>query len=606
MPQSIDHGVRYTSMRTVALTDQPSPDSLTERPTLPHHIRATSEFAPIPKDDYSPAVWGLGWRSPTLMVGLFLGGLALSVGHHLYYKSHDNTLVKSAEQQTWTIRIGTGFAFLVKTLLVAAIGIAAVQQMWATLRKKSVNIRGIDAMFSILSDPLAFFVPDMWICAKTLTVLAIVSWLIPLTALITPATLSVHLKTTSTTTQMNVPTVKFTKDFWSNWASYGGAGFISQPSYIINRLFTATSSSAAIIPLTPPLPNSSYTLQFWGPSYKCQDLSEVIAETKGIIYTDEDLNNHTSFQGVWDRYAINSSNSRAIYSGSAPEWLSNTLLIATRQYQGIYKENSTETSLVCKLWNTSYVLDVSFDDTIQRLVPISTDLVAPCDWNTSTAMWSTLSSDVPESLGGYYITHLLFSSLINGYLRLSASEELNGDATWIMQSGLFECPELVNSSYSRVELGPSPTCRNKTLGRALEDLSRNFTYSLLSLNTANTSVPVSVNSPKNFYSYNWRNLVTAYVTALVVTFGCITIGFFALCSNGVPENTSFSNLLRTTRNPDLDVLTTGYCLGSDHLPDELEKARLRFGEIETPQPFKHAAFGFEGSVIDLVKDEKYY
>ncbi|CAG8416426.1 unnamed protein product [Penicillium salamii] len=595
-------------MRTISLTDQPHPDSMTERSTSPHHIRATSEFARSPQDDHSPAVWGLGWRSPTLMVGLFLCGLALSVGHHIYYKSYDNTLVQSAEQQTWTVRIGTGFAFLVKTLLVAAIGIAAVQQMWATLRKKSVNIRGIDAMFSILSDPLAFFVPDMWICAKTLTLLAIVSWLIPLTALITPATLSVHLKTTSTTTQMNVPTVKFTRDFWTNWAFYGGVGYISDPSFIINRLFTATYSSAAIIPLTPPLPNSSYILEFSGPSYKCQNLSEVIAETKGITYTDVSGNNYISFQDVWDRYAMNSSdhpNSRTIYSGSVPSFLNNTLLIATRPYP--YLKNSTETSLVCKLWNTSYVLDVSFNDTIQSLVPVSTDLVAPCDWNSGTAIYSGLSLDQQESLGGYYITHLLFSSLIKGTLRINPSGELMGDATRLMQSGLFECPELLDSdSYPQVKSTASPTCRNKTLGRALEDLSRNFTYSLLSLNAANTSVPVSVNSPKNFYSYDWKNLITAYATALVVTFVCITTGFLALCSNGVPGKTSFSNLLRTTRNPDLDVLTTGYCLGSDHLPDELEKVRLRFGEIETPQPFKHAAFGYEDSVIDLVKDEKYY
>jgi hypothetical protein len=110
------------------------------------------------------------------MIGLYLCGLLLSVGHHLYYNRLDNTLVKSVEQQTWAIRIGTGFAFVVKTLFVAAIGIAAVQQIWTTLRRKSVNLRGIDAMFSVLNNPMAFLVPDMWICAKTLTLLATISW----------------------------------------------------------------------------------------------------------------------------------------------------------------------------------------------------------------------------------------------------------------------------------------------------------------------------------------------------------------------------------------------------------------------------------------------
>jgi hypothetical protein len=289
--------------------------------------------------------------------------------------------------------------------------------------------------------------------------------------------------------------------------------------------------------------------------------------------------------------------------------LNNTLLIAAKEYRDSLTDKSTETSLVCRLWNTSYVLDVSFNNTIQALIPISTELVAPCNWSSSTgtSAFTDLYPNRPESLGGYYITHLLFSSLIEGTLSIGSTGALIGEATRLMQSSIFECPELLSSSkYTVASRVANPICRNRTLARALEDLSRNFTYNLLSLNAASTNVPVSVNSPQNFYSYNWKNLFAAYLTALVVTLVCITIGLFALWGNGVPQNTSFSNLLRTTRNPDLDKSTTGYCLGSDHLPDKLKKVRLRFGEIETPRPFKHASFGFEESVIDLVKGEKYY
>lgn len=179
MPQFIDHRMKYAAMDIVSLTDQPESNTLIKHSVLPCQTTAASSTSSVPttpKGDHSSAAWGVGWRLPTLMIGLFLCGLSFSVGHHVYYKSLDNTLVKSTEEQTWALRIGTGFAFVVKTLLVAAIGIAAMQQIWATLRRKSVNLRGIDAMFSILNDPLAFFVPDMWLCAKTLTLLAIISW----------------------------------------------------------------------------------------------------------------------------------------------------------------------------------------------------------------------------------------------------------------------------------------------------------------------------------------------------------------------------------------------------------------------------------------------
>ncbi|OQE22468.1 hypothetical protein PENSTE_c010G08634 [Penicillium steckii] len=594
MPQFIDHRMKYAAMDIISLTDQPESNTLIKHSISPYHTTAVSSTSsvPTPKHDHSSAEWGVGWRSPTLMIGLFLCGLSFSVGHHVYYKSLDDTLVKSTEEQTWALRIGTGFAFVVKTLLVAAIGIAAVQQIWATLRRKSVNLRGIDAMFSILNDPLAFFAPDMWLCAKTLTLLAIISWLIPLTALITPATLSVHLKTTPSITRLSVPTVEFNQEFWKDWALTEGAGWIYGPSYVISRLLTTTSSSSTIIPLTPPLPNSSYTLEFYGPSYKCQNLSEVIAETKGITYTDRLGGNYSSFQEVWHKFAMNSSDNKVAKTGIRKRSL--------REFNRNVSCLQTVEHFLC----AGCILQQYRSDPR----PYFTELVAPCDWDSYSGMGAFIEphADRPEGLGGYYITHLLFSALIEGSLSLGSTLALLGDAKQLMQSGLFECPELLSSTqYTQYKSLATPTCRNKTLAGALEDLSRNFTYSLLSLNAASTNVPVSVNSPKNFYSYNWKNLFAAYLTALMVTFVCIIIGLFALWGNGVPENTSFSNLLRTTRNPDLDALATGHCLGSDHLPDELKKVRLRFGEIETTRPFKHASFGLEESVIDLVKGEKY-
>ena len=53
--------------------------------------------------------------------------------------------------------------------------------------------------------------------------------LIPLTALITPATLSVHLKTTPSITRLSVPTVEFNQEFWKDWALTEGAGWIMVP-----------------------------------------------------------------------------------------------------------------------------------------------------------------------------------------------------------------------------------------------------------------------------------------------------------------------------------------------------------------------------------------
>ncbi|CAG8909080.1 unnamed protein product [Penicillium egyptiacum] len=579
-------------------------------------------YASPPRGENTPAAWGVGWQCPTLMVVSVVCGAMISVGHHFYYRSLDNTLVNSVDQQTWAIRIGTGFAFLNKTFLASAVGIAAAQEIWATLRRKSVKLSAIDGMFDILTNPISFLIPDLWMYAKTLTLLAIISWLIPLAAVVTPATLSIRLLPTSNITQLRVPTVNFTDSFWRPWVTWEGAGSIGSPSPDISRMFTATSSSAEILPVPAPFPNSSYTLEFWGPSYKCQRLSEAIVEMQGMNFTDHlDMDaQYSSLQKLWEHEIGNSTNlTRVVYSGAAPSALNNTLFVYAAGANPLWNDNATQpTELVCQLWNTSYVVALNFTNGIRTLIPVSTELVAPANWSSNAGSHITIQKQEPTVNGGYYVTNMLFSGLIQRTLVLSASGELGNflpsglpfTTMSIMQTGLFACPELWNSSYYQglgIEGDRSTAfCRNKTLARALEDLSHNFTYSLLSLNAANTSVPVMSSSPQNFYTYDSRNLLAVYMAALGVTVACVAIGFLALRENGVSQNVSFSSMLLTTRNPELDHLANGNCLGSFELEKEIGETKLRFGEIEGSEQYKRAAFGTKGSVTALSKGKAYY
>ena len=98
------------------------------------------------------------------------------LGHHFYYQSLKDTVVLSEDQQSWSIRLGTGAAVLTKTALVALIGIAAVQRIWATLRRKAMTLRGIDGMFGIMGDPTCIFNSELLGHAKVLMLFAAVSW----------------------------------------------------------------------------------------------------------------------------------------------------------------------------------------------------------------------------------------------------------------------------------------------------------------------------------------------------------------------------------------------------------------------------------------------
>lgn len=57
----------------------------------------------------------------------------------------------------------------------APIGTVAVQQIWATLRQKSMSIGGINSVFDVLDNPWSFLNEDLPVHAKRLTLLAAIS-----------------------------------------------------------------------------------------------------------------------------------------------------------------------------------------------------------------------------------------------------------------------------------------------------------------------------------------------------------------------------------------------------------------------------------------------
>ncbi|KAL2841936.1 hypothetical protein BJX68DRAFT_270877 [Aspergillus pseudodeflectus] len=394
-----------------------SPEHITGDPetvTLDHGIQqqpSATSHNEVPA--LTPAAWGTGWQCPAMMVGFMICGALLAHGHHLYYTTLDCTRLTSIEQQTWATRIGTGLAFLSRAFLVAAsYGVLVVGSL--TPRED------LDGAGNLLVVPM----------------------LIPITAVITPAAISVDLLIMSNRTFMPVPTVDFAANTtWDSWSTHFGAGLIEAPSSEISRLF------------------DSYV--------------------------------YTAFAN-WNR-------------------------------------EDEQLSLY-----TSY-------------------------------------SKLSGANAGFYVLHLLFGDMLHRQLRTGASgsfSEMLPDHSRpgmsITQTGLFACPDLWNSSAyetAQVTTGDTTSYCNKTLTRAIEDVSHNFTYS-------------------NFYSYNQRNLLAAYITSVGVTAACVAVGFLAMHRNGVSQDTLFSTVLLTTRNPELDDLAIGHCLGSDKISDAIGEVKLRFGQIE--------------------------
>ncbi|KAL2859272.1 hypothetical protein BJX68DRAFT_261715 [Aspergillus pseudodeflectus] len=251
---------------------------------------------------------------------------------------------------------------------------------------------------------------------------------------------------------------------------------------------------------------------------------------QGLTFTREFGDNYTSVQALWGaEIKTNSTNTQPkLYTGTAPCLLNNAFFIGTT---GENPLSDTGLELVCRMYNTSYLIKLNFTNGTQSLTTLAVSPINPAHWTYGESQHSSLPSNhrgetrspyTPNS--GVHITHLLFRGLLQRRLRAGSTGNLAqdsdskawGDRTPLPQSGLFSCPGLWNSSiYGNL----TPTAVVKP--------------SLLSLNSANTSVPVFASSPQNIYTDDCRNVAAAYAAAVGVTVACVAVGFLALVRNAL-------------------------------------------------------------------------
>ncbi|KAL6233451.1 hypothetical protein BDW75DRAFT_231960 [Aspergillus navahoensis] len=118
---------------------------------------------------------GIHWRMPAAMAVCWIIGLGLALGHHFYYFSLDGTIVPGQTQQEWSLRVGTGLAFLTKTFLTTSVGIACVQNFWWILRLKPVRLSTLDSMWDIRGNIFNFLDPHIWLRGPNVAILGLIS-----------------------------------------------------------------------------------------------------------------------------------------------------------------------------------------------------------------------------------------------------------------------------------------------------------------------------------------------------------------------------------------------------------------------------------------------
>ncbi|KAI9694792.1 MAG: hypothetical protein M1822_000408 [Bathelium mastoideum] len=235
-----------------------------------------------------------GW-TPFVMVSSLVCGVIFAIGHHFFYHFLVNKPTSTGDYkilgttypgQQLNTAIGTGFTFLVKALFSIALSISYYQIFWGVARqdiqtKKPLTLKQLDTAFAGPSDVTTLLQFPIWIRYWLLFSLAVIVWLSPIAFIVPPATLSVDLReniqtvTTQQVPQIDFPNLAFLATMPnavvtdSNLTQFNFNG----PSQVTKQIAAGVAARNAIMPITAPFLNSSWGLNFSGPSLRCGPVS---------------------------------------------------------------------------------------------------------------------------------------------------------------------------------------------------------------------------------------------------------------------------------------------------------------------------------------------
>ena len=119
------------------------------------------------------------WIAPTLMFTAMLLGIGVALCQHFFYQWLDGKATDGTEthmSQSVAVGLGTAMAFVVKSSLVFAIGVAYCQLFWKYLREQAIRVTDIDSLFTALTSLGNLLLWHTWSRHPFLASIAMISW----------------------------------------------------------------------------------------------------------------------------------------------------------------------------------------------------------------------------------------------------------------------------------------------------------------------------------------------------------------------------------------------------------------------------------------------
>ncbi|KAJ8121925.1 hypothetical protein ONZ43_g1746 [Nemania bipapillata] len=474
-------------------------------------------------------------------------GVAFAVGHDRYNSYLNGKQVDQISvSQDWITRIGTAFAWLVKTGLTTAVATAYVQRLWTNLRTRSFEVQHVDTLMEAPNNAFAFLDPRPWIRVPELLVMGAAIWIIPLAAVISPGTLTVVYSPVSQVQSLTVPQLSYNS---STWASIGPVSSDMQfwgASADVQRTGFAAATTGEIVGLPYQYLNESYHLDLSGPAIQCSTANDTVRNA--TQYNIKSNWGSGGFFGYWawvgnDDHGITSNNFSSSSSNLQTDgtWLTIdtnsddaarffvvSSLGATHGNQAFFGNVSE-----CLLYNASYSVDVNITNgaSLVAIKSLTMNEKLPGQGRSSSGLGLT---DAERTHYSYQSVMDAFGKLLVGY--------------GYTQNGVTET---TYSSFLRTYVDWTTLEQTQS---DLESLFQNMTLSMLSasnllLNSTQASqVPVTITTYPLIYLYQPKDLWIAYGVSIGVTLIATLVGLQSFFVNGAGYSSKFSTSAKFQSN----------------------------------------------------------
>lgn len=537
----------------------------------------------------------------------------MALAHHLVYLHYDGRTY-SGTLQTSLIRFGTACAFVVKTVLAQAIGLAYKQHMWRDMRQRPFQLSSLDALFSILQSPRQILTLEVIRYARISVIVAVVASCLSISGIITPGTLTV--------TQRGLDTVGVT--LASTWPSaapptnmyvFDQLGDLIGPGLRVSKVATeALVTGQPVLPQVSPCgENCTFGISFFAPSLNCSILFENVT-VMAFIGNERDPPTGTPITAdSWPIPVLPEGPAATFFAEPLFDDLTNISSLNIFWTPGAtWVPGDVDAgfgfgpanAIKCDVHNASYHVDfiyafgsVSVVPSVTLLAPILYDFTSDNIINANaTAKVISANFEPPPPLLAQFmdqpISFFTGFTTIRGFMNFFSGSIV--DQTISSDNpDMITSKTLVHNSKAADSNGFLMYNTSAQAVEAFQDMMTNHTISMLTLSEETQDVPSTAFTTQNVFVYDVRSLWIAYGVTLGCAVMCLLVGVHAARSNGVAADDSFSGIIRA-RNPTLDEELPALAPGRGPQGDS-KRMRLQYGLLKDSAPLS-LAFGFPNEV----------